>query len=930
MTARGTSRVISDIFKEKFRRKSSGAQMLQTPNLNLNNSANEDSVSGSSGNPDDSKSPEKSTSPRGGQNNKVSNSNPIERKRGIVKFGPDGYPVKRTKEVMVFFIGGRMTAFPLIGEETIGQILVKLCRMWPSLSLNPESGCTSLTGEPLDLSDTISDSQADQIVFSTTYEEWKKEYVHNFAAPSSTPSSFNLGKNFGSHMASPRVDVVKVFLPQGQQRSVFKDKSKTLNQVLKQISTNRNLDMEGKIPQDAQGNPVDVELRLSDIKVDEIYWGCSKDNWNSDTTASSDNTEESSPRTLSEKLKALDLNFLVALLPNNVTSKQIWNAEKTLADTVTNVLLTRGLTMETVYFKDEEGNRIDPSKTLGELGVHWVSIILRSDESKPVLVYLPHGQTKTMTYDPQKKISELVTLILEAQPMLQQKGFRACDVTTGNPLDPNGMVADLEPRAILFGTTMKEWNEVQKAKAATASSKQPKSPHVAQVVRKKRGSSTGKPPSSKKKGVDDAEELKKMLESKLFRVYLPGGDSTVFEFQPDRELEQVLERICQSKKLDAAKMKDPFDLDGNVLDRKKKLGELGVMEISYGITMKQWTIARGQETIKDFLKNEEGDGSNDKIFKVYLPNGHISSHRYAQIAEKSVSDVLDIICTKRSDLQVNQFVPTNFSGIPLDLNTLICNLPSREFCFGTDMLEWVMLKHQTKKALQQNQSSSTTTSSSERNSENKIEMYNTKTPQDMMKMRLHFIEEWQNSKKSSNDSLKESGAGTYRAKKLTFGTPKSKASKNLAKNSFKGGMMVDYENTINSIWNSRFNETRYDEDLIIQNTSYFHIQHSYWDDDQLLDYYLLEEERGYKSTSMVPFRFLEGKSKSDSKSEISKLESAKQGSKSNIEETLSSHDFSESSSSSDEMKKWMESMEQKANDKREELQSISVTYVNQS
>jgi len=110
---------------------------------------------------------------------------------------------------------------------------------------------------------------------------------------------------------------------------------------------------------------------------------------------------------------------------------------------------------------------------------------------------------------------------------------------------------------------------------------------------------------------------------------LPDGSKKAYPFekQKDTELGELLDKIVKSRgDLNPATMGEPLDSEGQPLDRKKKLKDLSTLEVAYGITLQTWTLNTAAETIQNYLKKE--GTTSDKAFKVYLPQGQVSSSAF--------------------------------------------------------------------------------------------------------------------------------------------------------------------------------------------------------------------------------------------------------------------------------------------------------------
>jgi len=166
---------------------------------------------------------------------------------------------------------------------------------------------------------------------------------------------------------------------------------------------------------------------------------------------------------------------------------------------------------------------------------------------------------------------------------------------------------------------MKEWSE-QRVKLVH-SKKKPKELSKSNLKDGVRTNSKTRLPK-----VEDS--FKKPAPALAFYIYLPDGSKTYpFEKQKDSELGELLDKIVKNRgDLNPATMGEPLDSEGNPLDRKK-LKDLSTLEVSYGITLRAWTLNAAAETIKKYLV-KEGTITSDKAFKVYLPQGQVSSSAF--------------------------------------------------------------------------------------------------------------------------------------------------------------------------------------------------------------------------------------------------------------------------------------------------------------
>lgn len=624
------------------------------------------------------------------------------------KLGPDGFPRPTNSELHILGPGGRHAQFPYQPDEVLADVLCKASQGWSNVNVAIESkNITDPSGDTLDPAQTVGTLGLHQVLFGVSIEEWRKDFKLKSASqpqqalPSSSPAKTGLHSN-----------KLSITLPDGTQSKILWDGAKTVQTLLEDTCRKRNISMEGRSARDKSGTVVDVSRTVSELGADgdaEIIFG-SQEEWaairnpqieessNVDDVDETENDEDN-PKNLASIISprrqlTQQPQFLTITLPNEQQSKQKWTDSKTLGQVLETIWSVRQLKPEECEIKDMEGKRLDMSKTLGELGLQEIKISKLSADhaSKPFCVYLPNGQMSNFIYEPDKRLREIIEKMRESRNDLQQTvtaNWKVCDIYE-KPLDLDVIkMGDIESRSCTYGTSMKDWTAKKahrdKKSATRLSGRGNKSRRSSGVKPKDRSRDktlTSTNPSS--------EHLKKMA---VLRIYLPGGQLSTVPFTPEKELGSILKKVCSARVLDQdySKMGAPTDMDGNKLNPESQLGSLTTMEVVFGTDMRRWTLGKGQDKVLEYLNVLKDAESADNTFKIYLPKGHISAGIF--IPTKTLREVLGKVCLSRENLSLERDVAVDLRGAPLDLNGLLGSLKTREICFGTDILDWIITRH---------------------------------------------------------------------------------------------------------------------------------------------------------------------------------------------------------------------------------------------
>jgi len=377
-----------------------------------------------------------------------------------------------------------------------------------------------------------------------------------------------------------------------------------------------------------------------------------------------------------------------------------------------------------------------------------------------------------------------------------------------------------------------------------------------------------------------------------------------FEKQKESELGELLEKTVKNRggNLNPVIMGDPLDSEGNPLDRKKKLKDLGTYEVSFGITLHDWMLRTHADTIQNYLKRE--GTTSEKAFKVYLPQGQLSSSLNWN-PKKKLSEVLQQVRQRRAEL--SDAVAKDLQGDVLDPNKTLEELDLKEICFGVSILNWIECKEK------------------EKNAEMKEEAEDNNSLTPRQYQRFGFLLDMDKQMSPIKDLPTHSARRPKpNGQKSPHRNPPYKYKPSSAPK-MKG---IDYSKIVENL--NKQHHTVDEIQFAAQLTSFWHMQHSELDDEKLFEHYM-EEEGKYKFTFMVPYPFLKNSPHRKKPwemlyRELSEIVTEDDAKIKFIKVTDDTH-AEEESLSNDIFTDWMRSMEKKVNEKREEFQSVSVVLI---
>lgn len=372
-------------------------------------------------------------------------------------------------------------------------------------------------------------------------------------------------------------------------------------------------------------------------------------------------------------------------------------------------------------------------------------------------------------------------------------------------------------------------------------------------------------------------------------------------YQPDKELEWALEKVYAVRSDLDLRNCIPTDLNGNKLDKKKKIGELGTLDIVLGPEMREWTLAKAQEYIYDYLtyisfkeKQPFVDQFNkqDTIFRIYLPGGTFSCVGYEAKKHLTLMEILDSKSIW-SKYGIDSSTPAiTFKGNVLDMNCALDDTGVRDICLGTDILDWAMAHYHNPpdKSLSSN-------------------VRRVRFLDELVKFQQMVFE----SSRTSRDKHKVNSApksphrkSKTRLKQINLVTPSPNKTTDYSK-------MIERleENSPDKV------DGEYPYNF---NTSIWHMQNS---KKNYYEHYLhwIDEEINYKTNYMVPYKFLK---QPKYKKHLFKTILNEQ----NNNKTLLEFTFNETDEQSeDTFIVWQESMENKVFLKLQEHQTLSVSFI---
>jgi len=694
--------------------------------------------------------------------------------------------------------------------------------------------------------------------------------------------------------------------------------NKTVEDILEEISKKTSLEMEGKVPRDRNNNILDFNKILSDIKTFEISFSVDAIDWNqlNNTEFYSDSPPSDSPSLATEHAPSTTNNrekdfasmelairkemanqgivLMDLTFPNKAFSKVEWNASKTLRDLLSNQIANRQFQIEDLVPKDAFGNTLDwncPAGDLRDLNKMSITLVTKKEDARPFTIYLPKGQIRESPWDPYKELRKELQMLFEAKPDLQNKGFQPCNINEQPYLDLSIKLHTIQDRSIYFGTTMREWTEY---KSKIHSLHSTKSKRRRQSGTLKPNGVSGKNTSKPKLPKVTVEDPVKKPATALF-IYLPDGSKKAYNFekQKESELGELLDKIVKDRggNLNPAIMGEPLDSEGNPLDRKKKLKDLGTYEVSYGMTLQDWMLRTHADTIQNYLKRE---GTTSEAFKVYLPQGQVSSS--LNWNPKKLSEVLQLVRQRRAEL--SDAVAKDLQGNDLDPNKTLEELDLKEICFGVSILDWIEYKEK------------------EKNVEMKEEAEDNNSLTPRQYQRFGFLLDLDKQQMSPTRRPPKPNGQKSPHRKTNNNKPSSGAPK------MKG---IDYSKIVENL--NKQHHTVDEIQFAAQLTSFWHMQHSELDDEKLFEHYM-EEEGKYKFTFMVPYPFLKNSPQRKKPWEMLYRELNENVTEDDakikfIKLTDDTH-VEEESLGNDIFTDWMRSMEKKVNEKREEFQSVSV------
>jgi hypothetical protein len=298
-----------------------------------------------------------------------------------------------------------------------------------------------------------------------------------------------------------------------------------------------------------------------------------------------------------------------------------------------------------------------------------------------------------------------------------------------------------------------------------------------------------------------------------FYVYLPDGTNKTYSFEQYKETElgELLEQLLKNRGNLDPFIKGLFDLEGRELDLKKKLKDLGVLEVTC-IPIKSWIARAAAENISDYLKPDVTPDTAIAL-KVYLPQGRDSQFPWKDVTTSKLSQVLSKIRTKRADLMLSDAIAQDLQGNELDINKTIEELDKKEIFFGVSVVDWILCVEK------------------EKNDNELLEKMD-------KKQLIDYFFNLDKTMTGRGENNKYSGLKSPpRKKDITKSTTQISISEQLQNLKLNDPIQL----------NSQLNA---------QVSSFWHIQHFYLNDEQHFEHYA-ELENQFKYTYMVPFPFLE-------------------------------------------------------------------------
>jgi len=145
---------------------------------------------------------------------------------------------------------------------------------------------------------------------------------------------------------------------------------------------------------------------------------------------------------------------------------------------------------------------------------------------------------------------------------------------------------------------------------------------------------------------------------KIFKINLPGGSHESMPYMPTTTLKQALEKVSGKTGISLGAY-IPKDLDGNELDLRKTLKQIGKFEINF----------KDKSPIRKY----------PKILTIYLPKGQVSGVVFEP--EKKLKYVLEKLCSSRTDVTMDKHVAKDMDGNKLDLNKTLGELNQPDIAF---------------------------------------------------------------------------------------------------------------------------------------------------------------------------------------------------------------------------------------------------------
>eukprot|EP01128_Nolandella_sp_AFSM9_P011792 TRINITY_DN8710_c0_g1_i1.p1 TRINITY_DN8710_c0_g1~~TRINITY_DN8710_c0_g1_i1.p1 ORF type:complete len:476 (+),score=108.55 TRINITY_DN8710_c0_g1_i1:100-1428(+) len=372
------------------------------------------------------------------------------------------------------------------------------------------------------------------------------------------------------------------------------------------------------------------------------------------------------------------------------------------------------------------------------------------------------------------------------------------------------------------------------------------------------------------------------LAVKTFTVKLPEGMITSVPLRDDVALQDVMEKILRQKPhLTREGLGAVLSMTGEELDPAVSLADLKATEVLWGTTAVRWRVVREIERVADFLQEE---ASNNKIFKIYLPHGHVSSIIYD--ADKTVSEVLERLTSTRDDLLMDQYEAYDLKGNTLSLDWKLSEIEEHAFSFGTDIISWIEHKEKT----QERSEVTTDTSVGKKSSASTPRKFTGRNPN-----RLSLVGKLPDKKRNLKDSR-----GPLSPKGARPKSPKGKKEK-------------IHESVGITQWDTLDLDALGEDELSHEiatsrvQPSHWHLKHAVLMDGELFEQFLRDEE-GFTADHMVPYHWLP----------------PSVGDKA-FDDDADAFNNDESQSSG-EFEGWQQTMAKLVNDRRLEYENVAVTF----